>query len=237
MTTIKNIKLAQPNVASPTWIGEEPLWVQLNADVGGPKDYSALTIKAIYVTGIVYQICESVALLLRDLDFARQISYIPAIGLYASGIEILGRCVKGEGEHWRSSLRAGLKWLKNPLYPSFDTLQKTDTLLRTRTRNYSIDEIEFLRNYAAHGQATSQYYTIDYDILTELHPIMIKGLEEYWHQLTINEDLCDNLALANVVPLRGFPILSIILNKSTSSNAQELLIDDIFRRFTNDFRI
>lgn len=230
MTPIGNVKLANPSTPSPNWPAEAVLWTQLNNDIGGSSHYSPLTIKAIYVTGVIYQICESVSFLLSKPDFARQITYIPAVGLYASGIEILGRCVKGESSHWKSSLLHGLKWLKSPVASSYSLVPKTDILISTATKSYSLEEIESLRNYSAHGQATSQYYALDYQLLATMHPLLVNGLESYWQQIIAGEDLCNNLALANIVPFRGLPILSIILSKNP-------VIKEIFQRFNNEYRV
>jgi hypothetical protein len=69
-----------------------------------------LTIKAAYVIGIIYCICESVSILLSKPEKLK-FTYIPAYGEFASGVELLGRCLRGNHKTYGNSkdLEAGFK--------------------------------------------------------------------------------------------------------------------------------
>lgn len=193
MTFAIHTAISSPTVSIPEWLTEQILWNKLYADVGGQQTLSAISIKAIYVTGTIFQICESVAVLLSKRDFARQVSYIPALGIYISAVEILGRCIKGETSHRRSTLQLGLKWLCNPSYPEYSSTPKNAIVVATKAKVYTIEDIEALRNFSAHGQAVSQLYVLDYELIEELHTKLTNGLVEFWKQLAREPELCNNL--------------------------------------------
>jgi hypothetical protein len=89
-----NVKLACPTISVKNWQQEAQEWMALNTSVKGNPDFYPLTVKFGYVVGVIHDICACVACLLRQgTQFARQTSYIPAYGLFASGIDLLGRCV------------------------------------------------------------------------------------------------------------------------------------------------
>ena len=62
--------------------------------------------------GVIHTLCESVGILLNSPN-VKGVSYIPALGIFASGIEILGRCLRGNSstEGSTTDLRAGYQWL------------------------------------------------------------------------------------------------------------------------------
>jgi hypothetical protein len=151
-------------------------------------------------------------------------------------IELLGRSVEGEESTYKSNLRSGLKWLYNPLYPNCRSVDKNTIIITTLQKQYSINELEQLRNYAAHGQAVSAYYNIDYEIIANLHQLLKIALTSYWNEIKNNEELCNNLAQANIIPLRGLPILQFrfLLNE----NHHYLhCIGDAFSKFDKLFQI
>ena len=84
-----NFKLDRPSVTVPNWAVEEPLWVQLNQEIGGNPAFFPLTVKGAYVIGVIHGLCESVSILLERLPGV--VSLMPAYGVFASAIEILGR--------------------------------------------------------------------------------------------------------------------------------------------------
>lgn len=233
MSFTKQIVPSESIVSTSEWLVKEALWKNLYSEVGGEKQLSALTIKAVYVTGTIFQICESVTVLLDNRDFARQVSFIPALGIYISAIEILGRCVKGETAHWHSTLQSGLKWICNPLYPSYTNVAKNTNVVITENRTYTIEDIEALRNFSAHGQAVSQLYVLDYQLIEKLHERLTEGLIQFWEQLTLSHALCDNLAAANIVPFRGSPLLTFEY-KLTRNGAT---IKDVFEQLKPRLRI
>jgi hypothetical protein len=90
------------------WEQEAAQWEELNP---GNPDFYPLTVKAGYVIGVIYEICESVSCPLSNPVFARRTSYVPAYGILASAVEILGRCVTGESRSYRSTLRVHYRTL------------------------------------------------------------------------------------------------------------------------------
>ena len=218
------------------WHQEAAQWTALNP---GNPDFHPLTVKAGYVIGVIYDICESVSCLLKDSGFARQTSYIPAYGVFASGVEILGRCVKGESKSYRSTLRAGFKWLADPNPSSYGTVSKKQSLITTSQRTYTIEELEYLRNFATHGQATAQFCNIDYEILTKLHSFLRDGLEHYWSKLVLpgNDELSTNLARANIIALRDWPVFQCWSLFSRDKYGKYRSVTEIFDKFRDEWMV
>jgi hypothetical protein len=131
------------------WERQAEEWRQLNELLGNP-DFFPLTIKAFYVFGVIHQICQCITLLLASRE-RENITSIPAYGVLASGIEVLGRCITGNSSAHRpeNDLRAGLWWLATGSYQNVDG---NHVLIET-TRRYSITDLVALRHFAAHGQA------------------------------------------------------------------------------------
>lgn len=194
------------------WKEQAERWQQLNVLVGGNPDFYPLTTKAFYVFGVIYQICECVSILLDSER--RNITSIPAYGVLSSGIELLGRCVTGNLSTFKSEgdLRAGFWWLAkgSNLEPNGDYI-----LIETTRQKYKITDLIALRNFAAHGQATMNHVVeFDNDIFTQIfkpekHLIGI-GLDKYWAEVRNNEETCNKLARANVVPIQNAPLLKTL---------------------------
>jgi hypothetical protein len=244
MTAPANVNPKDPDTSDWTeaeiekWQQEARQWKELNP---GNVDFYALTIKAGYVIGIIYDICESVSCMLRDPRFARRTSYIPAYGILASGVEILGRCVKGETRSYRSTLKAGFKWLARPDSASYSTVSKCHKLITTSQRpcSYTIEELMFLRNYAAHGQATAQFCDLDFEIIRELHPVLRDGLQSYWSKLKTpgNDILSTNLAKANIIALRDWPVFKCWSLFSRDREGRYPSVTQIFERFGTEWTV
>lgn len=237
MTAPINVKLENPTIHVPDWSQQAQKWRDLNTRVSGNPDFYPLTIKFGYVLGVIHDICESVACLLRERQFAMQTSYIPAYGLFASGVELLGRCVKGESDPQKSTLKAGLRWLADPRFPHYEQVSENKTLISTSHSNYTIEELAHLRNFAAHGQAASAFQTIDYQIISQLRPLLRDALEHYWAQLAKDNDPCNRLALANIVQLRGWPVLKTWLLLQGNEESDYQSITDLFDRFEQSFQV
>jgi hypothetical protein len=216
------------------WEQEAVKWAKLNP--GNPGFYP-LTVKAGYVIGVINGICESVSCLLKNGGFARQTSYYPAYGIFASGVEILGRCVKGDSTSYRSTLRAGFQWLAKPDAGSYDAVCANQELIRTSQRAYTIEELEHLRNYAAHGQATAQFWEMDCEILTKLHSLLRDGLEHYWSKLTLpgNDVLSTNLANANIVVFRDWPVFKCWSLFDRDIHGEYRSVTDVFEKFGREW--
>jgi hypothetical protein len=232
-----NVKLKDPTICVSGWTQEAEEWIKLNAEINGNSYFYPLTIKFGYLFGVIHDICECVACLLHDRTFARRTSYVPAYGLLASGIEILGRCVKGESDTGKSTLIPGLRWLAESRYPQCEQVSESLILITTSRRSYTIKELAQLRNYTAHGQAVSSFQTIDYQIIEQLQPLFRDALQCYWECLTNDEDTCNRLALANIVQLRGWPVLKtwMLLQGNTKTGNQTII--SLFNKFEQSFQV
>jgi hypothetical protein len=231
-----NFKLADESINVADWQNASSSWKNLNEDMGVDASLTPLEIKALYLLGTMFNICESVSFLLNERDFARQVSYIPAYGIYASGIELLGRAVQGEESSYRSCLSYGLQWLCKPTLQDYINCGSNTLVIGTDQRQYSIEELKYMRNYAAHGQAVSTYYTIDYKIIFELHQLLKVGLSNYWKALQDSEDLCNRLAKANIIPFRGINLIKFVSLMNKNSSAQNV-VNRIFEQFDVNFII
>src|SRR5262245_33774268 len=115
-----NVAIADPSIAVLNWAAQAAQWHQLNAnlegDLHGNEDFYPLTIKAAYVIGVIHGICENVAYLLQVSSAARELTYLPAYGIFASSVELLGRCINGNDTPWGSiaDLRRGFQWIAGP---------------------------------------------------------------------------------------------------------------------------
>lgn len=232
-----NVRLENPTVPVPDWQEQDQEWRELNKAVNGNPDFYPLTIKFGYVLGVIHDICDSVACLLADNQFARQTSYIPAYGLFASGLELLGRCVDGQSNHERGTLKAGLKWLADPRFPHYQQVPLDRELIRTSQAVYTIEQLVHMRHFAAHGQGASAFQTIDFQIIGQLRPLLRDGFEHYWARLTTDDDPCNRLALANVVRLRGWPVLKTWVMLQGNEQIGHQSITDLFGRFKRPFEV
>ncbi len=200
-----NVMPETPTIAIRDWPREADQWVALNVEIKGNPDFFPLTIKAAYVIGIIHDICESVTCLLRYPN-SSQATYIPAYGVFASGVEVLGRCIKGNSTMMNNvqDLKTGFRWLASSLHTE---VPDDHVLITTRSTCYTINMLTALRHFAAHGQATARGIGgIDHEILSLLRPRLADGLQRYWVELQTSEDLCNNLASANIVAFRNWPV-------------------------------
>jgi hypothetical protein len=237
VTAPVNVKVQTPTIAIPDWHHEARKWMNLNAAAHGNPDFYPLTVKAAYVIGVVHEICESVSHLLAHPS-AKTTTYIPAYGVFASGIELLGRCTNGNSTTGGSvaDLKTGFKWLVSS---SYDTIPETHVLIATSAYAYTIEMLAALRHFAAHGQATSkvttagtyQFGNIDYEILSRMSPLIANGLERYWNQLQHDKELCNKLANANVIALRNWPVFRSWTLFERDQSGKYHSITEIFTRF------
>lgn len=219
MSAPVNVLLQQPTIHVPDWADEAQQWGQLNAEAKGNSEFYPLTVKAAYVVGVIHTICQSVSILLSHKD-AMLVGYIPAYGVFASAIELLGRCLKGNSDTRGSvsDLEAGFQWLASTHFDDYHgdylSVPKNIVLVQTGKYMYSIDNLVALRHFAAHGQATAeqdasghyQFGYIDYEILAHMPPLLANGLDAYWAALRSDEFLCNCLAKARVIALRKWPV-------------------------------
>jgi hypothetical protein len=213
-----NVCYPNPTNLPDNWDEQIKDWTELNRLVGGNPEFYPLTIKGAYVIGVIHDICQSVSRLL-SAPKAREITYIPAYGVFVSGVEILGRCISGNHRFWKdndNNIRVGFNWLRETLPTAPDKeVDGEYVLFSTCSHSFKVNELLILRHFAAHGQATldEEKYkleAIDYEILSKLAKLIKNGMERYWTELVTGQFygslLCDKLACANVIPLRGWPI-------------------------------
>ena len=191
-------------------------WKELNRQAGGRDDAASLAVKAGYVYGLIHGICETVQYMLRAPN-AWPVTYLPAFGVCASAVELLGRCLDGYGGiDAGPSLLRGLVWLApSPAAGGAPPTGGRVTVVKTNHGRYTADHLVALRNFAAHGQATTRLDRIggqagmafaDIELLDRFPQLIGDGIERYWGCLKSCEEYCRSLARANVAPLRADPI-------------------------------
>jgi hypothetical protein len=229
-----------PRVVGLAWQNEEQMWKTLSREAFGCQDFHPITTKAMYVLGVIHSICTSVTALLKGPIAA---TYLPAYGVLASGIDLLGRCIRGNPtprtapqRDLPSDLLEGFRWLANSYYRG----QVPNDIIQTNNnRRYAIDYLVALRHFAAHGQATTRYQLqdIDYEIIERLKPLVIEGLDTYWERLkSDDQDLSNNLARANVMGFRALPVQVILeLFSPDPVTGEDLSVLKLFNRF--DWRV
>lgn len=231
------VQVLEPDlvVVGQVWQNEEQMWETLNRDAFGCREFRPITTKAMYVLGVIHSICTSVTALLKGPLAA---TYLPAYGVFASGIDLLGRCIRGNPtsntapqRRCPSDLLEGFRWLANAYYRG----QVPNDIIQTSERRYTIDDLVALRHFAAHGQATTRYQlqNIDYEILEKLKPLMMEGLDTYWETLKDgDQDLSNNLARANVLGFRALPVRVILeLFSPDPTTGEYLSVLKLFSRF------
>jgi len=232
-----NVKLKTPTVKLKKWRKESRLWKALNRKAGGNPRLFSLTIKAGYVIGVLYEICESVTYLLEHPE-AQETTYIPAYHVFSSGVEILGRCIRGNSDLWSSvaDLQTGFRWLADSDQVG---LHDDTVVIKTSSREYTIDMLTALGHYAAHGGikrkkesgGTHQFGEIDLEILQKMPPLMTEGLQRYWDELQSSELLCNKLAEASIIALKNWPVLESWLLLNRAHNGAVPPISDAFGKF------
>lgn len=232
-----NVKVKTPTVKLKNWSKEARRWKALNKRAGGDSRLYPLTIKAGYVIGVIYDICQSVSQLLAHPN-APQITYMPAYHVFSSGVEILGRCIRGNSDLWGSfaDLQTGFRWLADSEQLG---LHDDTVLIKTSGREYTVDMLTALGYYAAHsGIKTKQksggmhhFGEIDPEILEKMPSLLTEGLERYWSELQSSELLCNKLAEARIIALQNWPVLESWLLSDQGHNGALPPITDVFSKF------
>jgi hypothetical protein len=205
-----NVFLSAPTINVQSWSEQALQWITLGREVGAAAEFSPLTLKALYVTGIVRHSCESVSILLGKGNLIST-TYYPAYVVFASAIELLGRCIRGNDTPRNNTLdlETGFKWLASPSANNYQSISQDQTLISTIVNpKYSIKDLVDLRHFEAHGQAINQssIHDFDYLLLGEMPSFVAKGMENYLSELRSSGDLCNHLAQASITPFRNRPI-------------------------------
>ena len=195
------------------WNLEAPAWRFAARGVVTDDAFDPLTLKAIYVTGLILESCRAVHVLLSPENPTPTVFY-PAFAVFASAIELLGRCINGNASprNTGNDLATGFKWLHRPNLLDFHCVPDTQEVVATKNYPYTIADLVALRNFAAHGQAInlSDIRTFDFLILGEFPPVLSRGVSGYLAALQSSEYLSTSLAKASVAPFRNNPIFEVI---------------------------
>jgi hypothetical protein len=162
---------------------------------------------------------------------------LPAFGVCASGIEVLGRCLLGVEHIGKAdeALRTGFKWLATSAHA---TISDAHPLVRTSQGVYDVETLAQLRHFAAHGQATArpgspvhQLQDVDTQLLGHFPPLIADGLERWWNDLQRSEDLCNDLAKANIIAFRSWPVFKVWRLFEADAEGHYNSITEVFSRF------
>ena len=201
-------------------------WKGLQDSIANSQ-FTPVEIKAFYVIGLILEICASVDCLLKasslsenDHPLAYQVftsggRYLPAFGVFASGVELLGRCLTGnETPDVNENLKVGFHYLAKPDPAPLLKNPPINTQVVMTSRSYSIQDLTDLRKYAAHGQSTvgekdasgkklvpkSHILGIERDLFGKLPGKMGHAIDVYWSALLNDVGHCRRLARARIDP-------------------------------------
>jgi len=173
-------RFAEPN--SPVHMSSS--WNHLGQIANVNRGFSALEIKGAYIVGLIDDISRGVEHLLQA-DGAWPELYLPAFGLFASSVDLLGRCLTGnETLQTNENLRVGFWYLFHcsPQAPlkSVSGNAILQQILSSQGISYSIEDLVFLRNYCAHGQAArGQIPGIDNKLLENFPQLIGTAMETF----------------------------------------------------------
>lgn len=190
----------------------EDAWRELNTKTGNIVGWPPITLKALYILGIIDDFCEAANTLLYTPK-AWPTFYLPAYGLVASGIELLGRSVHGEPADSgtvNTNFRHGFRYIQEAT-PRPDL--GPDDVIVTNRHTYTISELIALRHFTLHGQATFRTDPdLNIELLDSFPTLIAAALEKYWNALQVDVELCEKLGRANVVPfaIRLDPIVKML---------------------------
>lgn len=211
-------------------VAQAEVWKKLNSEARGNEEWPPIAIKAAYVFGLIHDICESVDWLLKHKQ-AWPVTYMTGVATFLSSLELLGRCINGDEQgsrRARINLETGLKYLFC-LDGAFD---RDEVVMRTNHIPYSLNDIVGLRNYVAHGQATSEAFRIDIEFLDTFPARLANALERYWNALQQDMELCNKLAKANILPVRSGPVAKLWnLLEWDERNQKYHTMTEVFSRF------
>jgi hypothetical protein len=253
-----DVKLAKPTVTLDNWEEQAEQWRKINP---GNSAFRPLTVKAGYVIGVIFDICECVSHLFKYPGNYQSV-YIPAYGVFASGVEILGRCLRGNPNFKNADkdLKFGFKWMASWESPEdYVQIPQSYKLVNTNAREYTIQDLMTLRHFAAHGQGVmgesatgSNITAIDPEILEKMPYLLKNSLEVYWSRLqkypghpdvseeswnSLAEKLCNKLAVARITPFRDWPVFrcwSLFDPKHTGPYPS---VTEVFERFEGEWSI
>jgi hypothetical protein len=194
-------RLANVNVT----VGQAHKWEQLRRLANANPTFSPVEIKAYYVIGLVDDICQSVECL-TNADQSWPEKYLPAFGLFASAVDLIGRCLTGNQTlNVNENLRVGFWYLFHPTSSppprSLNNANLNTTLITTSHLSYTVADLVSLRNYSAHGQAAqNRLSSIDNELLAQFPEPIGNAMETYWSALQNDAEYCHRLGRALIDP-------------------------------------
>ena len=159
-------------------------WEQLKALAHANPIFTPVEIKGYYLIGLIDDICQSVQCLVKA-DKAWPEKYIPAFGVFASAVDLFGRCLTGNQTLCvNENLRVGFWYLFHPSKtppPKALSPDKASAVLVTTSISYTVDDLVALRHYSSHGQAASKDLpSIDNQLLAQFTRPLGDSMETYW---------------------------------------------------------
>jgi len=195
------VSLANPSAP----VDNSSQWLELGKLANANPEFTALELKAFYVIGLIDDICQSVDWLLKAED-AWPEKYLPAFSVFASGVDLLGRCLTG---NWNTgsqeNLKVGFHYLAQPsLAPPekrlLSTTAKSSIVHQTNVTKYTVSDLVDLRNYTAHGQATTGNTLpgVHIELLDHFPKLIGDAMGIYWRGLQNIEEYCLRLGNAKI---------------------------------------
>ncbi len=225
-------RLADPNII----IDNQDKWEHYKTLAQANLIFTPLEIKAFYVIGLIDDICQSVQCLLKCKD-AWPEKYLPAYSLFASSVDLLGRCLTAnQTTRGGENLRVGFWYI---FYPTLSpppqrldpSLYSVD-LITSQGNTYNVEDLRSLRNFTSHGQATvNTLPSVDNKLLSHFPKALGNAMETYWSALQDDRQYCSRLGGALIEPYsnRVAPLLKTL--KYFSSG---LPVGDLFFRLEWD---
>jgi len=207
-------------------------WEQLKQLANAKDIFTPVEIKAYYIIGLVDDICQSVQCLVKA-DKGWPEKYLPAFSLFASAVDLLGRCLTGNRTlNVNENLRVGFWYLFHPTPTppsrSLKPANATAALVTTPHLPYTVTDLVALRNYSAHGQAAQNNLPgVDNELLAQFPEPIGDAMETYWSALQSDVEYCTRLGDALIDPYanRAEP-----LSKTLNYFAQGHAAGDMFYR-------
>jgi hypothetical protein len=185
----------------------------------------------------MHGIFQSVSHLLQHPQ-AKAVTFFPAYQTFCSGVELLGRCIRGNRDLWGNvaDLQAGFKWLAGSEQVG---LHDDTVVVRTGRQKYTVDMLTALGHYAGLGEASGgrkrrgmrHAGRIDPRILAKMPPLLAKGMSRYWKRLQSSERMCNKLAEARVIGLTDWPVLNTWLLGDGRDGAAAPSLSETFGEF------
>lgn len=201
--------MSPPRLANPNVIVENhEKWKRLQEIVQANVIFEPVEIKTFYIIGLMDDICKSVQCLLECKDSWPE-KYLPAFSLFASSVDLLGRCLTGNKTvNLNQNLKVGFWYLfhpeETPVPKSLNSSNASDDLLESQGVTYSVNQLVALRHFCAHGQATTDALpAFDNKLLSYFPDLMGDAMETYWYALQEDPEYSIRMGAARIDPYKS----------------------------------